>query len=547
MGLPVLLSLLLLHQIHIAAERPEDDDAQSVSQENHTDGSLKAAAAAHAEFQRHHRHPRAKHNIHHMALAELDASLLRREAPPTDENLRHLVKSNSSHVVQEMPPAQASATQDSKQDVHGASSPVIPEDTTSPAPPTVEGNQQDVQDVKTQNSQKNETPADAEEQQLPGGEALSPTLTENELPVDGKPDQGPLADLVGDASHNATKDGYEVTQEMDDFVNDTEELERISYRLAHRLAIFYEGEGYRHLVVDVVVYLCAVFILAGLYIMYFRYREVPRDRDFQYGLLDCLGDSRVCLWGMFCPALRWADTVSHEKAGLLPFGAAFVFMFVLSSLVLCPLTFIFAWCWIVAVGVYYRQRIRAEYGLESETTASYIEDCCAWCCCAPCALIQEARQVDEQSDRIENDQRSGDSTPSEDRQLPGYTYIGTPEQEDGNEGESESKPHPHPLAATSAPARTRKHANKLDAGADVESPIQITHTHVGSFLADSTVADVQSQLIQKARKLQRKPTFEEDLHPPHKAAIADEGSSTDVGIRPIFEGDPVRAADHETY
>mmetsp|Transcript_47455 Transcript_47455/g.75013 ORF Transcript_47455/g.75013 Transcript_47455/m.75013 type:complete len:429 (-) Transcript_47455:100-1386(-) len=193
------------------------------------------------------------------------------------------------------------------------------------------------------------------------------------------------------------EDGNEVEQEMDDIIVDVEEIEREGGKVLRKLKKFWGEEGFRHVALNLAVYFAGVFVSLGLYATCFRHRDVKQEQEFRYGACECLGDGRVCICGLCCPAIRWADTISEEKGGFLDFSSALLVMMGLGFMCLCPYSGLIAWIGIVFVGVYYRQRIRLRYGLEADTVQSYIEDIFVWCCCAWCAICQEARQVDEET------------------------------------------------------------------------------------------------------------------------------------------------------
>lgn len=221
--------------------------------------------------------------------------------------------------------------------------------------------------------------------------------------IDSLPDDVPLNEIGGsDIAGDSTDESSEGAQEANDIIEDLEELETIAGKVWGKVSKFLDEEIGRHVVLNLVIYLSAVFIAMGLYFMCFRQRDVFSEQEFRFGLCDCFGDVRVCLCGLCCPAIRWADTVSTEKGGFLVFGAAFfVFCAVLGGLsLLClyPLAGGVAWFAFATLGMYYRQQIRQKYDLENDTAPSYIEDFCVWCCCAFCALCQEARQVDADFD-----------------------------------------------------------------------------------------------------------------------------------------------------
>jgi Cys-rich protein (TIGR01571 family) len=240
------------------------------------------------------------------------------------------------------------------------------------------------------------------------------TIQDDNGELDNSPSrEGPVTELLGDKSaQGVVQDEQEVTQELDDWITDIEEVDRIVGRHIDKFLRFFSSEGYRHVILNIVIYLSAVFIAMGLYFMWFQHREISKEQDFRYGLLDCLGDSRVCLCGICCPAIRWADTMSEEKAGFLDFTSAFLLMLGLGMLVVCPYTGLMGWLAMVVVGVYFRQRIREKYNLESDTTSSYIEDFMVWCCCCFCALCQEARQVDEFEGKSDVEDLTSESAPT---------------------------------------------------------------------------------------------------------------------------------------
>jgi len=114
----------------------------------------------------------------------------------------------------------------------------------------------------------------------------------------------------------------------------------------------------------------------------------PSEVGFSFGLFDCFADAKLCVIGCCCPFLRWADTVDQKK--LLPYWRAFVMMF--SLLLLHIYTWGLSDLVVVILGVYYRQKLRRQFMIESGTPKSLLNDSLAWLCCQPCAVIQEARE-----------------------------------------------------------------------------------------------------------------------------------------------------------
>lgn len=120
-------------------------------------------------------------------------------------------------------------------------------------------------------------------------------------------------------------------------------------------------------------------------------------QDWKFGLFSCFEDINLCLCGCCCPAIRWADTM--DRPGLLTFWLAFAIFLGFSVgtdvlvyfsqlggfLGLCFLCFL----------VYHRQLLRQKFHMEQGGCGTYLGDFLSYCCCAPCTIVQEARQVEE--------------------------------------------------------------------------------------------------------------------------------------------------------
>jgi len=118
---------------------------------------------------------------------------------------------------------------------------------------------------------------------------------------------------------------------------------------------------------------------------------MPGSSDFSFSIFGCFdalnadGMPLPCLMGCFCPALRWAHTVD----GTLPYWKA-VFAFLILTALHCY-TYGVSSILVVALGVFYRQKLRQKYGIEGGAK-SVAMDILVWLCCQPCAIIQEARE-----------------------------------------------------------------------------------------------------------------------------------------------------------
>lgn len=149
-------------------------------------------------------------------------------------------------------------------------------------------------------------------------------------------------------------------------------------------------------------YIFLVLIAAYFYGACFTYdypplRLVPDAVDskyFTFSLFDgfrCDPDWRIFCCSCCCLPIRWADTVSSTHVGWLGFWQAVVLFTVwqlaASFTAVCALG-------LLIVAVHGRQKIRAAYGLQNGDVGSVLFDAWVWCCCAPCATMQEAMQIE---------------------------------------------------------------------------------------------------------------------------------------------------------
>jgi len=124
------------------------------------------------------------------------------------------------------------------------------------------------------------------------------------------------------------------------------------------------------------------------------FTPVPRPdiyaspKDFSFSLFGCFGDPKTCVMGCFCPSLRWADTL--DKRRLMACWRDFLAMFGLFLLHIY--TYGISSLLVTILGVVYRQKLRKGYQIEYGTGATVAMDLLTWCCCLPCAVIQEARE-----------------------------------------------------------------------------------------------------------------------------------------------------------
>lgn len=112
--------------------------------------------------------------------------------------------------------------------------------------------------------------------------------------------------------------------------------------------------------------------------------------DWRFGLFDCMHTPMICVLACCFPCIRWGDTM--RMAGFMSFWAAvliFDFLYCANSAT-SGLTMLI----VVMIATYQRQAIRRLFGMKSGT-AETAKDCAIYCCCSPCAIVQEARQLEE--------------------------------------------------------------------------------------------------------------------------------------------------------
>jgi Cys-rich protein (TIGR01571 family) len=142
-----------------------------------------------------------------------------------------------------------------------------------------------------------------------------------------------------------------------------------------------------------IVYVIAVLMVAYIYHTRERLEKAPmvpyEGEDFTHGFCDILrmDEWQLICFTCWCPGIRWSETLSDNKIALLGFWCALLIFIILSL----P----FFWILLTCVGVYYRQKLRHLFGHGSMTARTLALDALAWFCCPCCAILQEAREVDD--------------------------------------------------------------------------------------------------------------------------------------------------------
>lgn len=112
--------------------------------------------------------------------------------------------------------------------------------------------------------------------------------------------------------------------------------------------------------------------------------------DFHYGMFSCLEEPGMSCFTFCCCAIRWADTM--RMANFMQFWIGVIVMTLLMMIngFTGGIAALLAW----GLAVFYRQKLRSEFGLENNGGKMCL-DCCCYCWCACCMAVQEARQLEE--------------------------------------------------------------------------------------------------------------------------------------------------------
>jgi len=132
-----------------------------------------------------------------------------------------------------------------------------------------------------------------------------------------------------------------------------------------------------------------------------------QTEGFEHGLFSCEKCGlELFICSVFCLCIRWPKTVSNDKLGngtsLITFWGAFFIFVVLDGF----MGSMFGLLWVVqlALCAYFRQKIRARYGLPNGTTGTWVQDVLSWACCCFCAIAQEAKQVEGVDPKVESNE-----------------------------------------------------------------------------------------------------------------------------------------------
>lgn len=116
-------------------------------------------------------------------------------------------------------------------------------------------------------------------------------------------------------------------------------------------------------------------------------QEAFKDQGFTHGPFSCHEDMEILAWSCCCGGIRWADTM--QSLGMLSFWMA-VGLFMFTILADTFTGGAVMWIVLAVVFTYYRQEIRKKFTMKNDGE-DQVKDFGMWCCCACCAIAQEAR------------------------------------------------------------------------------------------------------------------------------------------------------------
>jgi len=152
------------------------------------------------------------------------------------------------------------------------------------------------------------------------------------------------------------------------------------------------------------VLLQTVFICAFAHV-YTKYRCVPEgkyedsaakecDGKWKHHCGSCFEEPITAFCGCCCLPVRWAETISLVK-GLEDFWPALLCFTIIWAMEYTTTFALAGWLAIGCVGASYRQELRKRFQFESQGGASYVTDCLMYLIFPCCAVVQEARHVDD--------------------------------------------------------------------------------------------------------------------------------------------------------
>ncbi|KAJ4758554.1 Protein PLANT CADMIUM RESISTANCE 2 [Rhynchospora pubera] len=104
-----------------------------------------------------------------------------------------------------------------------------------------------------------------------------------------------------------------------------------------------------------------------------------RPQEWSSGLCDCGQDCKTCCLACFCPCIAFGRIAEIVDQGTTPCATSGAIYAILTCFTGCQ--------WVYSC--MYRSKLRTQYSLPE----SPCNDCLIHCCCEPCALSQEYREL----------------------------------------------------------------------------------------------------------------------------------------------------------
>lgn len=178
---------------------------------------------------------------------------------------------------------------------------------------------------------------------------------------------------------------------------------------------------------NVVIQVVISLIFAKVYI---SFRSVPQgmydpeaaeeyDGDWKHHCCSWYEEPGTCLCGFCCFPVRWSETMSLVK-DLISFWPALACFMILAFFRITAL-FPIAYVGMLIVCVSYRQKLRRRFTFRQQGGITYVTDFLMYLCCGCCAIIQEARHVEDALARQHKETSCPEGRPRSDQRAACWT------------------------------------------------------------------------------------------------------------------------------
>jgi len=142
------------------------------------------------------------------------------------------------------------------------------------------------------------------------------------------------------------------------------------------------------------VYVLGAIIFAYLYRTnkeWFLGQELVKSSEKDYTRWTSPAVEPILFWSCFCPAVRWADSMSMAK--VLPTYWQAFFLYIGISVIGSAAFGLPGWLLMTCFLTIFRIRLRSRFDMEQSTCIDF----CCLCWCLGCVVAQEARHVEDAS------------------------------------------------------------------------------------------------------------------------------------------------------